>query len=222
MRSNAVRQAGSQASTAKHLVSRPLHLVSRPLFDYRFPGMGNTITTLQESQTEEMNFKFHHNHASNNSSYLPSPRPSCSRLSLGNNDDGSHEMSEKWRTQIHHVVLPIIPRTIIDWNGLYCIWRPPNSPTASGPYGVHTALHWLSYRHTVCSRCAQQTTSQHNVRICSTMKENLDLKPSWVCIICKNQSSELCESRGGRPGLPVPISAYGLCGCKATLNLNVL
>ena len=29
---------------------------------------------------------------------------------------------------------------------------------------------------------------------------------------------ELCESRGGRPGLPVPNSSYGLCGRKATLN----
>ena len=28
---------------------------------------------------------------------------------------------------------------------------------------------------------------------------------------------ELCESRlGGRPGLPVPNSPYGLCGRKAT------
>ena len=25
---------------------------------------------------------------------------------------------------------------------------------------------------------------------------------------------ELCESRGGRPGLPVPNSPYGLCGRK--------
>ena len=35
-------------------------------------------------------------------------------------------------------------------------------------------------------------------------------------------SSELrsCESRGGRPGFPVPDSPYGLCGRKATLNLN--
>ena len=31
---------------------------------------------------------------------------------------------------------------------------------------------------------------------------------------------ELCESRGGRPGLPVPDSPYGFCGRKATLNLN--
>ena len=27
-----------------------------------------------------------------------------------------------------------------------------------------------------------------------------------------------CESRGGRPGLPVPKKPYGLCGRKATLN----
>ena len=26
---------------------------------------------------------------------------------------------------------------------------------------------------------------------------------------------EQCESRGGRPGLPVPNSPYGLCGRKA-------
>ena len=26
------------------------------------------------------------------------------------------------------------------------------------------------------------------------------------------------ESRGGRPGLLVPNSPYGLCGCKATVN----
>ena len=30
-------------------------------------------------------------------------------------------------------------------------------------------------------------------------------------------SSELCESRGGRPGVPVP---KGFCGRKATLKLN--
>ena len=27
---------------------------------------------------------------------------------------------------------------------------------------------------------------------------------------------ELCDSRGGRPGLPVPNIPYGLCGRKAT------
>ena len=33
---------------------------------------------------------------------------------------------------------------------------------------------------------------------------------------------ELCESRGGRPGLPVPNSPDGLRGRRATLNLNSL
>ena len=29
---------------------------------------------------------------------------------------------------------------------------------------------------------------------------------------------ELCESRGGRPGLPVPNRPYGLCGRDAALD----
>ena len=32
------------------------------------------------------------------------------------------------------------------------------------------------------------------------------------------RAQELCERRGGRPGLPVPNSPYGLCGRKATLT----
>ena len=37
------------------------------------------------------------------------------------------------------------------------------------------------------------------------------------------RAQELCEIRGGRPGLgfPVPNSPYGLCGHKATLNLYI-
>ena len=31
---------------------------------------------------------------------------------------------------------------------------------------------------------------------------------------------ELCESPGGRPGLPVSDESYGFCGRKATLNSN--
>ena len=34
-------------------------------------------------------------------------------------------------------------------------------------------------------------------------------------------AQELCESRVGRPGLPVPNSPCGFFGRKATLNLNV-
>ena len=36
-----------------------------------------------------------------------------------------------------------------------------------------------------------------------------------------SQSSELCKGQGGRPGLPVPNSPYGVYGRKATLNLNL-
>ena len=32
------------------------------------------------------------------------------------------------------------------------------------------------------------------------------------------RAQKLCESRGGRPGLPVPNKPYGFCGCNATLN----
>ena len=35
------------------------------------------------------------------------------------------------------------------------------------------------------------------------------------------RAQELCEGRGGRPGLPVHNSPYGLRGRKATLNLNL-
>ena len=38
---------------------------------------------------------------------------------------------------------------------------------------------------------------------------------------CQIKAQELCESRGDRPGLPVPNSPYDLCGRKATLNLNL-
>ena len=34
------------------------------------------------------------------------------------------------------------------------------------------------------------------------------------------RAQELCESRGGRPGLAVSNSPCGLCGRKATLNWN--
>ena len=39
--------------------------------------------------------------------------------------------------------------------------------------------------------------------------------------VSDNRAQELCESRGGRPGLPVPNSHYGLCGRKATLNCSI-
>ena len=51
-------------------------------------------------------------------------------------------------------------------------------------------------------------------------------RPALHWCICRasgkepfNKANELCESRGGRPGLPVPNSPYGLCGRKATFNV---
>ncbi len=42
----------------------------------------------------------------------------------------------------------------------------------------------------------------------------------WNCWYRACGARELCESGGGRAGLHVPNSPYGLCGRKATLNLN--
>ena len=38
----------------------------------------------------------------------------------------------------------------------------------------------------------------------------------WYCA----RTQELCESRGGRLGLPVPNRLDGVCGRKATLNFK--
>ena len=37
-------------------------------------------------------------------------------------------------------------------------------------------------------------------------------------LLGRHLSRALCESGGGRPGLPVSNSPYGLCGRKAPLN----
>ena len=38
--------------------------------------------------------------------------------------------------------------------------------------------------------------------------------------VVEHRVQELCESRGGRPGLTVHNSPYGFCGRKATFNVN--
>ena len=48
---------------------------------------------------------------------------------------------------------------------------------------------------------------------------------SWISTSRQQHScraQELCKSRGGHPGLPVPNSPYGLCGRKAALKLQSL
>ena len=44
------------------------------------------------------------------------------------------------------------------------------------------------------------------------IKQHLKKEAIWF------RAQELCESRGGHPGLPVPNSPYGLCGREATLE----
>ena len=48
------------------------------------------------------------------------------------------------------------------------------------------------------------------------VKQHLKMKKKYR----SNRTQELCESRGGRPGLPVPNSPDGVCGRKVTLNLK--
>ena len=60
------------------------------------------------------------------------------------------------------------------------------------------------------------------------MRENASFKTTsseafacmCLCHCTLTRVQELCESRGGRPGLPLPESPYSLCGRKATLNSN--
>ena len=45
---------------------------------------------------------------------------------------------------------------------------------------------------------------------------SVDVKQHWTVV--SESCGAVCESRGGRPGLPVSNSPYGLCGRTATLN----
>ena len=51
------------------------------------------------------------------------------------------------------------------------------------------------------------------------MKDEVDVlgSPSLIVLTMSSVDVKLCESRGGRPGLPVPNSPYGFCGRKAAL-----
>ena len=48
----------------------------------------------------------------------------------------------------------------------------------------------------------------------------LDSPSLTVFMVDCSSRLQLCGSRGGRPGFPVPNGFYGLCGRKATSNLN--
>ena len=49
---------------------------------------------------------------------------------------------------------------------------------------------------------------------------SVDVKQLWSWTWHLVRAQKLCESRGGRPGLSVPNSPYGLCGRKVTVNLT--
>ena len=52
---------------------------------------------------------------------------------------------------------------------------------------------------------------------------SVDVKHNERRRCCCLRAQELCGSQGGRPGLSIPnYSPYGLCGRKATLNLNLI
>ena len=77
--------------------------------------------------------------------------------------------------------------------------------------GFPKIVYYLQYSH--------YSGRRRNWRCCKRM-----LGVGEVCYTSSPEADavraqEVCESRGGRPGLPVPNSPYGLCGRKATLNL---
>ena len=66
------------------------------------------------------------------------------------------------------------------------------------------------------------------ISLTSCVKVKVDV-PDSSDVLCECKATlehsvraqELCERRGGRPGLPVPDNPYDLCGCQAALN-NIL
>ena len=89
----------------------------------------------------------------------------------------------------------------------------------------------------VCQTLQKLTANQKHGLLTLTSTENLKTTPAAYVQVTEflserttmkkirdsltaSKAQELCESGGGRPGFPVPNSPCGLCGRKATLNLN--
>ena len=74
--------------------------------------------------------------------------------------------------------------------------------------------------HTLSQYCPQSHSySKVNCQVDETpltahSQTSLISALAWGCV----RAQELCESGGGRPGLPVPNKPYGLFGRKARLN----
>ena len=80
---------------------------------------------------------------------------------------------------------------------------------------------WQELHH-VCLPSAIKNTLSGKMFFGKVWESGMDtVLYKWVSLsLSSGRSSELCESRGGRPGLPNPNSPYGLCGRKAASNLS--
>ena len=58
-----------------------------------------------------------------------------------------------------------------------------------------------------------------NLYACGTRLADINRGHEQFSQPCESRDQGLCESRGGRPGLPVPNKPYGFCGPKAPLRL---
>ena len=80
----------------------------------------------------------------------------------------------------------------------------PGLPVTDHPYGL-------------CGRKATLNLNSDTQRSGAVCTVSVDVMQHWTQTL---RAPELSGSRSGRPGLPVPNIPYGLCGRKATLNLN--
>ena len=86
----------------------------------------------------------------------------------------------------------------------------------------------LSETECLCVKLETGRSVTTELRSCVKVEMAVLGSPSLIILIVsvsvkqhlKNRALELCECRGGRPGLPVHNSAHGFGGRKATLNWN--
>ena len=79
----------------------------------------------------------------------------------------------------------------------------------------HYDDHW---RQCMCAKYTTTITTTGTVQVYCYYYHNTNTAYYYYCYQAIPPQSS-CESRGGRPGLPVPNSHYGLCEREATLNL---
>ena len=91
---------------------------------------------------------------------------------------------------------------------------------AQGLVHLHKTNKGADWRYKDVTQTQQQRPESPMVN--TTFINSTRNTSSTICASAPNRAQELCESGGGRPGLPVTDSPYGLCGRKATLNVNIL